>query len=93
MTLPLPASDLVELGRQHGAVSIRVFGSFARGTDGAESDLDLLVRFDAGRTLLDLIGLKHSVEDRVGRAVDIVTEDSLHPALRASILADAVPVS
>ena len=90
MRLPLPASDLVSLGRQHGAVEMRVFGSFARGTEAPDSDLDLLVRFAPGRTLLDLVELKHRIEDQSGRAVDIVTEAALHPSLRDRVLADAV---
>ncbi len=43
---------------KHGARNVRVFGSRARGTASADSDLDLLVEMDKGRSLLDLIELE-----------------------------------
>jgi predicted nucleotidyltransferase len=49
--------DLLRVARAHGATSIRVFGSVARGTDGPESDVDFLVELEPGRTLLDLMAL------------------------------------
>ena len=93
MTLPAPPADLLDIGRRYGASDMRVFGSFARGEGGADSDLDVLVRLGPGRTLLDLVGLKQDLEALVGRRVDVVTENALHPALRDRVLADAVPLA
>lgn len=69
-----------------------MFGSEARGEAGPDSDLDLLVDMDPGRSLLDLAGLGQDLEDLLGRRVDVVTERSLNPRLRVSILADAQPL-
>ena len=69
---------------------MRVFGSFARGTARPDSDLDLVVELESGRTLLDLVGLKQELEACAGRSVDVVTEASLHPAIRDRVLGDAV---
>ncbi|WP_412061263.1 nucleotidyltransferase family protein [Rubrivirga sp. IMCC45206] len=93
MTLPVAPADIVRLGRQHGAVDVRLFGSFARGTADSDSDLDLLVRFQPGRSLLDLVGLKQDLEALASRRVDIVTEAALHPALRERVLSEAVALA
>jgi predicted nucleotidyltransferase len=78
--------------REHGAKNVRVFGSFARGTQRKTSDIDLLVAMEDGRTLLDLIALERSLTKRLGRRIDVVTERSLSPHLRDRILAEARPL-
>ena len=75
--------------REHGAKNIRIFGSFARGTQRKTSDIDLLVEMEEGRTLLDLIALERSLTKRLGRRIDVITERSLSPHLRDRILAEA----
>lgn len=67
-----------------------VFGSVARGESGPNSDLDLLVDLEPGRSLLDIIGAKQDLEDLLGRRVDIVTERSLSPYVREGITKDAI---
>jgi predicted nucleotidyltransferase len=69
---------------------VRVFGSLARGEAGPESDLDLLITLDPERSLLDLIALQQSLEDLLGRKVDVVTEASVSPHIRPQLLRDAV---
>lgn len=78
--------------REHGAKNVRIFGSFARGTERSTSDIDLLVEMEEGRTLLDLIALERSLGRRLGRRIDIITERSLSPHLRERILAEARPL-
>jgi predicted nucleotidyltransferase len=77
------------IARRHGAVRLRVFGSWARSAGGETSDLDVLADFEPGRSLLDLIGLKQDLEVLLGCKVDVVTEDSLSPYLREQILRQA----
>ena len=72
--------------RRRGVVRASIFGSIARGESGPESDLDLLVEFEPGRTLLDLSGLRLDLEEELGRPVDVVTPNGLHPKLRNRIL-------
>ena len=76
----------------HGIVRLQVFGSVARGEDGPESDLDLLVAVEHGRSLLDVIGFCQEAEAALGRKIDVVTEGGLSPYLRQRILAEAVPL-
>ena len=78
--------------RQHGVVHAGVFGSVARGDDRAGSDVDFLVQFEQGRTLLDLAGLQAELREALGRDVDVATRNSLHPRLRERILRELVPL-
>jgi uncharacterized protein len=84
--------EILALAEQRGATNVRVFGSAARGTARSDSDVDLLVTFETGRSLLDLIGFKHDVEDLIHRPVDVVTDRALSPYLRDRVLAEAVPL-
>ena len=81
---------ILDLATKHGARRIRVFGSVARGDARPDSDLDLLVAMDAGRTLLDLIGLGQDLEELLGRKVDVVSEGGLSVRIRDHVLAEAV---
>jgi len=62
------------------------FGSFVRGEQKKESDIDLLVEFKGEKSLLDLAGLKIELEDALHRKVDVLTYKSLHPLLKERIL-------
>jgi predicted nucleotidyltransferase len=83
---------IIDLARRHGARSVRVYGSVARGqaTDG--SDLDLLVEWEPDRSLLDVVGLKQDLEDLLGVTVDIGSERGLHWFIRDEVLREAVPL-
>jgi len=72
--------------RRLGVRRASVFGSLARGEGNEESDVDLLVELEPGRSLLDLAELKVELEEVLGRRVDVITYDSLHPLLRDRVL-------
>lgn len=77
--------------RQHGGSDVAVFGSAARGDDTSSSDLDLLVRFDAGRSLFDLMELEGELRALLGISVDVVSVGGLKPRDR-HIRREAVPL-
>lgn len=82
--------EILRLARAHGARKLRLFGSVARGDDRSDSDLDLLVEMEPGRSLVDHVALKQDLEGLLGCDVDVVTEQSLHPRLRDRVLREAV---
>jgi predicted nucleotidyltransferase len=82
--------QILKIAAAHGADHVRVFGSVVRGTTGPDSDLDILVRLESGRSLIDHIALKQSLEDLLGVKVDVVTEKALHPLIRDKVLQEGV---
>lgn len=74
-----------------GVKRAAIFGSFARGDATKNSDIDLLIEFKGkSKSLLDLAGLKIQLEESLGRKVDLITYNSLHPSLRDRILSEQV---
>jgi len=84
--------DILRIAARHGARNIRVFGSVVRGEAGPDSDVDVLVEFEPGRSLLDHVGLMQDLEDLLGRKVDVVTEKALHWYIRDRVIEQAVPL-
>jgi predicted nucleotidyltransferase len=85
-------AEILAAANRHGATNVRVYGSVARGDAGAASDVDFLVDFEPGRSLLDLASLLVDLEDLLGRPVDVVTEPGLKARIRQRVLAEAVAV-
>lgn len=83
---------IASLAGRYGACNVRVFGSVARGDAGSGSDVDLLVDFEPGRSLLDLSGLWLDLESELGCKVDVVSGRGLHPRLAGELLRDAIPL-
>jgi hypothetical protein len=83
---------ILRIAAAHGARNVRVFGSVARGDARPDSDVDLLIDLEPGRTLLDLSDLLLELRELLGRDVDVVTEASLHWLLRRRVLAEARPL-
>jgi predicted nucleotidyltransferase len=91
-TLRARREEVAAISAGHGASNVRVFGSVARGEATTRGDIDLLVDFGSDRTLLDQAGLAQDLAALFGRAVDVVTEHGLKPAIRASVIAEAQPL-
>ena len=82
----------MRIAAKHGARNVRVFGSVARREDDEKSDIDLLVEFESGRSLLDHAGLWLELQDLLGCKVDMVSERGIKPRIRERVLREAVPL-
>jgi predicted nucleotidyltransferase len=82
--------EVIQAAARHGAREVRVFGSVARGEAGPASDVDILVRLDAGRSLLDHARLQAELEALLGCKVDVASERGLRPRVRERVLAEAI---
>ena len=76
----------------HPACNARVFGSVVHGSDTESSDLDILVDPTPDTTLLDIGAMRHELLLLLGVPVDVLTPKALPEELRATVLAEAVPV-
>lgn len=78
LSLPIPIDELRKILRDNGVIKAAVFGSYARGEETSESDLDLLVELADNKTYLDLGGLQYKLEQRLSKRVDIATKLNRH---------------
>ena len=84
---------LREVCERYGVASLDVFGSVARGDDGADSDVDMLSVLKPGVGLgFRLFDLEDELTDLFGRPVDLVARRSVNKYLREQVLADAQPL-
>jgi uncharacterized protein len=84
--------DILQLARKHGAGNVALFGSAARGDDGPDSDVDLLIDVTGETSSWFPGGLAADLEELLGRRVQIVIRRSLNPLIRKSVLKDARPL-
>ena len=72
--------------------SLWLFGSFARAEEKLNSDIDILVDFEKGADLFNLVALASFLEEQFGRRVDIVSKDALRPELKENIFKEMLAV-
>lgn len=75
-----------------GRPEVLVFGSTARGDARPESDIDLLVELESGRSLLDRVKMGMALQSLLGHPVETVSRAALHPLMRERVLKEARPL-
>ena len=68
--------------KRQGVLKAALFGSFARNESGKNSDVDILVKLDKNKTLLDLIALRLELKEKLHMSVDVLTYDSINHLLK-----------
>ena len=86
MTILDIKNKIIPILRKYGVIKASLFGSIVRGENIDQSDIDLLVELPETASLLELASLKMDLEERLGKKVDVLTYDSLHPLLKDKIL-------
>ena len=84
--------EILRIARAHGARNVRVFGSAARGDADETSDVDFLVEFEPGTSLLQHGAMIAELEELLGRKVDVAPEKTLRERVRDRVLREAVPL-
>jgi predicted nucleotidyltransferase len=82
---PFDTEKLIQICQQNDVAMIGVFGSMARGEATEDSDIDLLVKFSKGKSLLTLVRLEREISTALDRKVDLLTEAAISPYLRDRI--------
>jgi uncharacterized protein len=83
-------NEILQIASKHGATNVRIFGSVAGGQADSLSDIDLLVEFKPGTTLLDHAGLVLELEALLGIKVDVVSDNGLRERVRERVLREAI---
>lgn len=81
-----------ELEREYGVASLALFGSYVRGEEREDSDLDVLVDFRVTPSLLDLASLQRNLSNYLETPIDLVPKTGLRKTIGARILREAVEV-
>ena len=89
---PALRRELSRVAVRHGLRHVRLFGSFARGEAGADSDVDLLVQIPDSMTLWGLTCAADELSEVAGMRVDVVPDSNLRPGVRERVLAEAIPL-
>ena len=83
---PFDVTRLVDICRQNDVSMVGIFGSMARGKAKKKRDIDLIVRFSKRKSLLTLVRLERELSEALGRKVDLLTEASISPYMRARVM-------
>lgn len=78
--------------KEAGVTRSSIFGSYVRGDNKKDSDIDILVDFPRGKGLFEFVGLQFKLEDALEKKVDLVEYESLHPLLKERILTEQVQI-
>ena len=78
--------------KQAGVTRSAIFGSYTRGEEQEDSDIDMLVELPDGNSLLDLVRLQRQLVNSLGKKVDLITYNSIHPLLKDYIQRDQIQI-
>jgi len=78
--------------RRAGIKRSSLFGSYVRGEQRDDSDIDLLVEYPKNTSLFDIVELKYSLEETLGKSVDLVGYNVIKPRLKQYILSEQFPI-
>lgn len=78
------------LEKEYGIKNIAIFGSYVRGEEKSDSDLDILVEFEKPIGLLKFVDLKLKLSEVLGVKVDLVMKSALKPRIGKKILEEAI---
>ncbi len=74
-------NKIAQILKEQGATKVAVFGSYARGEERPESDIDVIVEFSERKSLLELVKIERELCETLGIKVDLLTEKSISPYL------------
>ena len=79
-----------DLHEKYGVSRIGIFGSFSKGNETRNSDIDILVEFDKDIDIFEFIELKDFLSEYLSRKIDLVTEDAIKPLMKDDIMKEVV---
>lgn len=90
--LKILEEELPLLRQKYGISKIGLFGSYSRGDQDAESDIDLLVQFERPIGFFKFVAIEEYLKEKLGGKVELVTEDALKQIIRPYVMKEVVYV-
>ena len=84
--------SIVSILTRYDAERIAIFGSYARGEAGENSDIDILVRFARPKSLIQIVQIENEIRASIHMKVDLVTEKAVSPHLAGTIFRDEMVI-
>ena len=85
-------TQILPVLKKAGVTRSSIFGSYARGEETKNSDVDILVDFPEEKSLFDFVGLKLDLEDILEKKVDLVEYGAIKPLIKDQILSEQIPI-
>jgi hypothetical protein len=92
MTIEEIKEKIIPILKKYDVKRAGIFGSVARGEEGSDSDIDILVEIKKRMSLLEFVGLKLELEEAIKRRVDLGEYETIKPIIKDKILKDEVPI-
>lgn len=92
MNLAVDTKKITPILEKNDVEFAGVFGSYARGEETGDSDVDILVRFKEPKGLFEFVHLKRELSEKLNRKVDLVTEGGLCRHIKGSVFKDLRPI-
>jgi len=79
--------------KKEGAKRIALFGSYSRGEERKDSDVDIIVEFSKPKSLLEFVGIEQELSEKTGKKIDLLTENSISPYLIDRVKKEMVDIT
>lgn len=83
-------ANLVTFREDYRVTSLGIFGSYARGEQSEDSDVDILIDYEKAPPLSKLVELRIVLSELTGLRVDLVTKNGLKPRIQEQVFADVI---
>ena len=83
---------IIRILKKYNIRKAGIFGSYARGEQKKNSDVDILVKIPRNMGLINFVHVKNELEDKLGKKIDLVSYDGIHPLLKNEILHNEVKI-
>ena len=90
--LKILEEEIPLLRQKYGISKIGLFGSYSRGDQDAESDIDLIVQFERPIGFFKFVAIEEYLKEKLGGKVELVTEDALKQVIRPYVMKEVVYV-
>lgn len=90
--IKLPKQKIVKILKKYGIKKAGIFGSYVRGEQKKNSDIDILIEPPKNMSLIGFVHVKHKLEDELGIKIDLVSYKGIHPLLKSQILHEEVKI-